>query len=113
MVSEQVLTYRDLMDIFINGDLAHVEPRKKLVYERWKSNPLGFPMMQFEFDNMLGRLLHAINYVAALSEQELATRNTQAPSASCLGTKTPQTAQGSRMGWGARTVASRLLDACC
>ncbi|HET8908326.1 MAG TPA: hypothetical protein VFN11_15320, partial [Ktedonobacterales bacterium] len=76
----QHLTYRDIEDIFINGELSHVEPSKKQVYERWKGNPLGgFKVMQWEFDNMLGTVLRHINYVAHLSAQELTSRGIQPP----------------------------------
>ncbi len=81
LVSEQLLTYRDIMNIFIYGELAHVEVSKKLVYERWKSNPFGFPLLQFEFHQILGNVLRAISYVAALTRQECPTLNTQAPPA--------------------------------
>ena len=75
-------TYRDILDIFDNGDLSHVEIPKKLIYERWKSNPLGgFQWMQWEFDNMLERVLRHINYVAHLSRQELTNQGIEPPAA--------------------------------
>ena len=79
LVSETNLSYRDIMDIFIYGNAAHFEVSKKLVYERWKSNPSGFPSVLWEFDNLLLTVLKAIHYVAALSKEELARHSAGLP----------------------------------
>ncbi|HEV8190155.1 MAG TPA: hypothetical protein VGP82_01520 [Ktedonobacterales bacterium] len=58
---QTALTYDDLRDSFIYGELTHVEVGKKFVYERWKNIPLGIPMLQCEFDHLLGNVRRAIS----------------------------------------------------
>ena len=74
LVGEYQWTNRQIMEVFIYGGMAHANVKKWEIYERWKSNLLGFPYVQRLFDSIIMAGLHAIAYVCDLSERELAAQ---------------------------------------
>jgi hypothetical protein len=73
-VHEHPLAMREIMDVFIYGNAAHVNPDKKSTFDRWKVRPIWFPMAKMEFDLTLIGILPGIWNVARLSEHELANQ---------------------------------------
>jgi hypothetical protein len=55
-------TRRKLLDIFIYGGLAHVNPKKEKIYGKWKQSP---------FCIILDYLLRVILYVADINEEAI------------------------------------------
>jgi hypothetical protein len=82
VVDDVHLTNRDIMEIFLYGDLAHANPGKKETFDRWKANPIWFSLVQLEFDKVLMGILPAIWHVARLSNQELSSQSNPSPLAS-------------------------------
>jgi len=52
--------------------LAHTDKNLSPVFELWKSNPLGFPVVEWEFHQTVLKLLGAASYLAKYSRMELA-----------------------------------------
>jgi hypothetical protein len=71
-MQEGRLSKHEIMQVYIYGDAAHVNPRYKEMFDRWKANPIWFAMAQLEFDHVLMGVFKAIWAVARLSEHELA-----------------------------------------
>jgi hypothetical protein len=84
VVEEHHWTYGEIMDTILNGGLAHAEPSKREIYERWRSHIL-FPFVQFEFDHTIMVLLRAIAYVDFLSGQDLAGPEAPSPKEAPVG----------------------------
>jgi hypothetical protein len=64
-------TRREIMETFIFGGLAHANPRLKETFDMWSSDPMGFPIFQMEFNNILMNTLVHIDYIAYWSNEEL------------------------------------------
>ena len=62
---------REVLDVFVYGGLAHANARKRKIFEKWKSNPVFFALLQFELVNTLFEALRAIAYISRLCKQEL------------------------------------------
>lgn len=63
---------RDIMFVFLYGDLAHVNDDKRAMFRKWMSNPLISGVLQTEFIQILGVLFNrVIIFVADLCEAEL------------------------------------------
>lgn len=68
-------TRRDIMQVFLYGDLAHVNDDKRAVLRKWMSYPLIPGILQTEFIHILGILFNrVIVHVAGLCEEELDIR---------------------------------------
>lgn len=67
-------TRREIMDTFLYGEMAHINPRLKRIYDRWQANQLD-SIMRFEFlgalhDGLLGLLMARQIHLRALNELE-------------------------------------------
>ena len=69
LVDEYHWTNRQIMDVFINGGMAHAEVPKWETFERWRSNQLGFSPMLDHFDLIVTTVVHAIAFVCGWCEQ--------------------------------------------
>lgn len=65
-------THRDIFKIFLYGGLAHTDATLAPIYELWKSNPLGYPLIEQRFHGILGRIMYAATYLAHFTRLELA-----------------------------------------
>jgi len=65
-------TRRDIMNVFIYGDLSHVNDEKRALFSKWMSNPIIPGILQLEFIQILGVIFHQIiSFTANLCEAEL------------------------------------------
>jgi hypothetical protein len=78
-VHEHQLARREIMEVFIYGNAAHVNADKKPTFDRWKARPIWFPMAKMEFDLTLIGILPGIWNVARLSKHELANQARPTP----------------------------------
>jgi hypothetical protein len=64
-----VISRRHILDIFVYGELSHMNPSKKATYDTWMENEFMAPLLQFEFKLVLHNALKFIKYVSDLSTQ--------------------------------------------
>ena len=64
-------TRRRILDIFIYGGLAHANPKKKEIFDKWMRNPIMGPLLKFCFVSILIKVLEVIRYVVGLNEKLL------------------------------------------
>jgi hypothetical protein len=48
-VNQERITRRRLVEVFLYGGIAHMNPEKRKAYELWRGNPVLFAMMENEF----------------------------------------------------------------
>ena len=80
-IDNQTLRRRTIMEAFIYGKLAHANTEKEKIFNQWANNPLLFPMLEFEFNNILEfllRVIHATSQLNAKAIEEL--KSTKNPS---------------------------------
>lgn len=65
------LTYRAIYEVFLWGELAHANPKKKAVYDTWVRDPILFPLLQNEFVWALGIIWKMISFTRALNKAAL------------------------------------------
>jgi hypothetical protein len=63
---KQNVSKRKLMEVFIYGDLAHANKRKKKLFDDWMKNPLK-DVIELEFDIVLLGVLNVIQRTARLN----------------------------------------------
>jgi hypothetical protein len=69
---EPSFTRRDIMNVFISGDVMHVSDKEKReTFERWLANDFFFLFLTNEFNAILLKLYEAIVQILELSEREL------------------------------------------
>lgn len=59
------------MEVFIYGNIAHANLRKKKIFDEWKKNQIVFPLLEFQFDSILEIILRAIQYAKNLNEKAI------------------------------------------
>lgn len=64
-------THREIFNVFLYGGLAHTDPKLAPVYRLWRDNKLAFPMINWEFHQVVVELLQAVDYLAHYSKMEL------------------------------------------
>ena len=64
------LTGRELLDTFLYGEIAHMNPDKRRCYRSWNDLPV-FPFLEFCFSAVITGLLCVIFNAAALAKDEL------------------------------------------
>lgn len=65
-------THREIFNIFLYGGLAHTDPKLAPIYELWKSNPMGYPLVEQGFHRILSQIMYAATYLAHFTRIELA-----------------------------------------
>lgn len=70
--NEEFLTKRKVIEIFLYGDLAHMNKKEKIkVFQEWFENPLFYPFVKNEFNIILKFLLEEIEYLSLLNKAVL------------------------------------------
>jgi hypothetical protein len=65
-------THRDILNVFVYGDLSHVSDDKRALFRKWMSHPIIPEVLQLEFIQILSLIFHQIIvFVANLCEAEL------------------------------------------
>ena len=64
-------TRREIMRMFIYGDLAHSDEKLLRELSAWKDETFMFPLLEAEFNSILIQVFGAIDYIARLSGREL------------------------------------------
>ncbi len=64
----QTFTNWQIFEVFLYGDLAHINRDKKKIYDRWMANPLTGTILQEEFINVTSNILRCILYTQELNE---------------------------------------------
>lgn len=64
-------TIRELINIFVYGGLAHSDPQKKAIYDKWKGNEITYSMLEQMFCTTLEMCLRAINNAFILNEKAI------------------------------------------
>ncbi len=57
----------EVFDVFLYGGLAHSNPKKRAVYDRWQAEPLLFLVMQHTFVRTLAQIVKIIDIVRPLN----------------------------------------------
>lgn len=70
-IDGQRYTHREIFYTFLYGYLAHTDKKYAAKFNLWKSNTLAFPMIEWEFHHIVGRLLAAVDYLAHWTRMEL------------------------------------------
>jgi hypothetical protein len=65
-----ILSRRDLLEVFLYGGHAHVNPDKRLIYEHWREFPI-FPFMTNEFLATLGELFNCVRWIRDINRRLL------------------------------------------
>ena len=68
-IGEEALTRRRILDVFVYGDLAHAQPKKKEVFDAWTRDPFSTGFLEVHFASILVDVLRVIRYVAELNEK--------------------------------------------
>jgi hypothetical protein len=63
------ISRRDLLYVFVFGELSHSNPDKKKTYDSWMSNEYMAPLMKNEFRCILNDVLKIISFVGGLSDK--------------------------------------------
>ena len=66
---DEPLTKRRVLDVFVYGGLAHANPKKKEVFDKWMENPIVRGFFEVEFVSILIFALRIIQYVAGLNSR--------------------------------------------
>jgi hypothetical protein len=66
-----IIKRRELMEVFLFGDLSHANMEKKKKFEEWMASPLVSPFFENEFVMILFELLNIILFVQKLNQQVL------------------------------------------
>jgi hypothetical protein len=64
-------TKRELINTFIYGGLAHADPKKKIIYDKWKANMYVYPILETHFCTILEAVLTAITNVAEINKKAI------------------------------------------
>jgi hypothetical protein len=67
-----IITRRELMNVFIFGDLSHANWEKKEKFEEWMASSLVSPFFENEFVTVLFEILNIVLFVQKLNQQVLA-----------------------------------------
>jgi len=57
------LTRRRVLNTFLYGELAHVNPNKRVVYEQWQTMGMAFALMSNEFVVTLGEFFNCVRWI--------------------------------------------------
>lgn len=68
-IFEEASRNRKIMEVFIYGNIAHVNLSKKKIFDEWKKNTVVFPLLEFQFNSILETILRAIQYAKNLNEK--------------------------------------------
>lgn len=68
-VNNETITRRDILEMFMYGELAHVNRKKKELLDRWMSHPLIDIVVYNEFIYILSAVLGFIEYIRNLNEE--------------------------------------------
>jgi hypothetical protein len=62
-VNQERITRRRLVEVFLYGGIAHMNPEKRKAYELWRGNPVLFAMMENEFAVALAEFFNHVRFV--------------------------------------------------
>lgn len=65
------LTYDRILEVFIYGDLAHTSRSKREVFQKWKANPMLYPLVENEFTVGMRALYECLTYVRQVNTRAL------------------------------------------
>ncbi len=65
--NEERITNQELIDIFVYGELSHVEDRKRKVFEGWTQMPPFFAMLENEFCAVIYNLIGAMTVIREIN----------------------------------------------
>jgi hypothetical protein len=64
-------TFRDIMMVFIYGDLSHTNPEKRRLFRLWASHPPTYGLLSTFFMKTLAGIYYGIVRISDLTEKEL------------------------------------------
>ena len=67
-----IITRRELLEVFLFGDLSHANKEKKKKFEEWMASSLVSPFFENEFVMILFELLNIILFVQKLNQRVIA-----------------------------------------
>ena len=70
-IGNEILTRERLLDVFINGNIAHTEAKKVAEYRQWKALGPYFQFIENAFHHAILDVLERVAYVCNISEAEL------------------------------------------
>lgn len=72
MVNGLTPTAREIMDVFIYGDIAHTNELKRQTFLKWKQIPVAFSLLHHVFLEIMMNMLEKIHYINGITKLELA-----------------------------------------
>jgi hypothetical protein len=70
-INGEALTRRRILEVFLYGGLAHLNPDKVPVYESWRSQPMFFALLQNEFMATMAEIFNCVLWVQDLNARLL------------------------------------------
>lgn len=64
-------THREIIDVFLYGDISHLDPKYRPTFESWRDNPSVFALQQMDFYIILSNLLPYIEGLSYITKREL------------------------------------------
>jgi hypothetical protein len=71
IVGETTYTLRQIIHVFLYGELAHSNAEKRAIYQEWKNNPIVFYFAQNNFSHAIIEVVSAVSWIAQISRFEL------------------------------------------
>lgn len=69
--NEPPLTYRKILEVFLYGDLVHVNSKpnddKRSVFESWRENKVAYLVLENFFEYAVGEIISYISWLAAMN----------------------------------------------
>ena|SRR2546425_3449235 len=65
------LRNRRIFEVFVYGEIAHSNPKKRRELERWRENTLFFPLLETHFVNIMAKFMRFLEEVVVLNTQAL------------------------------------------
>lgn len=66
---------REIMNVFIYGDLSHMKENKQKKFEEWVSFPPNKALLKFYFIDIIQTVFNIIFYLATISKSEIEGKN--------------------------------------
>jgi len=67
----EILKNRRIMEVFIYGNIAHANLKKKQIFDEWMKNRIAFHFLEFHFNSILEVILRIIRYAKELNEKAI------------------------------------------
>lgn len=71
VIDDERITRGRVLDVFLYGGLAHVNPNKRVIYEHWQTMGMVFALMSNEFVVTLGEFFNCVRWIRHINTRLL------------------------------------------